>query len=168
MPDIEPTLAAAGFLSFRGRVRPDWIDGHAHMNVLAYDELFQIAESAFFLRHGVGADYPATGRGYFRLEKHLRHLAELREGEAVAVTTYLVFTDPRRIRMFHQLWNLASGARTATMEGLSIHVDLALRRAAPQTDPAIAAAWRATAAAHARLPVPEGVGRAISHEGRKG
>ena len=155
-------LRSGGFLSFRGPVREAWIDEHAHMNVLAYDAMFQEAESAFFVAHGITHAYPATGFGYFRLEKHMRHLSELRFGEEVAVTTLLVATDLKRVHMFHQAWNLATGARAATLEALSIHVDLTARKAVPQPHADLAENWLATARAHDALPRPEGIGRAIA------
>ncbi|MFM8800968.1 MAG: hypothetical protein ACKOEE_10510, partial [Tagaea sp.] len=57
----------------------------------------------------------------------------------------------------------AEGARpvAATFECLSVHVDMATRRAAP-FDAADLARAQAAAAAHALLPPPEGVGRAVS------
>lgn len=154
-------LRNGGFLSFRGLVRAAWIDEHAHMNVLAYDMMFQEAESDFFVAHGITRQYPDTGFGYFRLEKHMRHLSELRYGDEVAVTTLLVHTDLKRVHMFHQAWNLATGARAATLEAMSTHVDLTARKSVVQPHADLAAGWLATAAAHDLLPRPEGMGRAV-------
>lgn len=161
-PDVEELLRNGGYLSFRGPVRADWIDEHAHMNVLAYDRMFQEAEEDFFAHHGLTRHYPETGFGYFRLEKHMRHLSELRFGQDVAVTTLLVATDLKRVHMFHQAWNLGTGARAATLEALSTHVDLTARKAVAQPHADLAAGWLATAKAHDLLPRPEGIGRAIA------
>lgn len=158
----DTALAAGGFVSFRGRIEECWIDANGHMNVLGYDHMFQSAELAFFDHHGAGTGYPASGLGYFRLEKHVRHHAELRLDEMVAVTTLLVWTDYKRVHMLHQAWNLATGARAAVMEALSIHVDLATRRSTPLVDPAMRVRWAETLAAHDMLARPEGIGRAIT------
>lgn len=159
--DVDTLLRNGGFLSFRGPVREAWIDEHAHMNVLAYDQMFQEAEAFFFESHAITRHYPETGFGYFRLEKHMRHLSELRFGDEVAVTTLLVHTDLKRVHMFHQAWNLQTGARAATLEALSTHVDLTARKSVIQSHADLAQGWLATLAAHDALPRPEGLGRAI-------
>lgn len=158
-----------GIVTLEETVRPAWIDRNDHMNVQAYDILFEGAETAFYDGRGMDPGYVERRReGIFRLEKHVTYERELRLGTPVLVTTRLVWTDLKLFHVFHQLWNREAGQRAATMECMVAHVDLATRRTARMTDPAQAAVWRDLAAAHGTLPLPAGLGRAIGRRAGRG
>lgn len=150
------------FHSLSGRVPPDWIDGNDHMNVSRYDKTFDEAESAFYASCGIDAGFQAKRRGLFRLEKHIRYERELRLGAGIAVTTQLLWTDLKRIQIFHQLWNTDDDYRAATMECMAIHINLETRKAMRIDDPEVGRRIAAMADEHASLPVPQGVGRWVS------
>jgi acyl-CoA thioester hydrolase len=152
----------APFPSLSGRVLPGWIDRNDHMNVSRYDGVFDAAESAFYAHCGIDRTFQAKRRGLFRLEKHLRYQRELRLGTAISVTTQIIWTDFKRIQVFHQLWNTDEGHRAATMECMAIHMDLDARKAIRIDDPVVRSRIEAMAAAHAGLALPEGVGRRVS------
>lgn len=163
LPDPEPESWQAPFPSLSGRVLPDWIDRNEHMNVARYDYVFDRAEGAFYDQFGIDRDYTVTRRrGLFRLEKHIRYEREMRLDVGFEVTSLLVWTDFKRMHLFHQLWNTDDNYRAATMEGMAIHVDLDTRKPARIDEPATRAAFEAAAAAHALVPLPEGVGRWVS------
>lgn len=133
------------------------------MNVARYDVVFDAAEGVFYDRFGMDRDYPVTRRrGVFRLEKHIRYEREMRLGAAFEITSHLLWTDLKRMQVFHQLWNTDENYRAATMECMAIHMHLDSRKPMRIDDAAIRACVEATAAAHAGLPMPDGVGRWVS------
>ena len=121
MPDLPPY---AGEICWSGTVGPADIDENGHMNVRAYDRVLEEADTVFF--HGLGwtPDYPhQTRRGFFRVEKHVRYQAELLLGTAICATARIIETDLKRFHLFFGLWNTETGARSATMETLALHMD---------------------------------------------
>ena len=140
------------------RVPPDWTDYNGHMNEARYLQALADATDAFLRLIGVDAEYLASGSSYFTVETHIRHLAEARAGDPIATDTQLIEGGGKRLRLFHRL---TSGERLlATGEHMLIHVSLTTR-AASDPGPAVAARVAEIAAAHARLPAPEGLGRAV-------
>jgi acyl-CoA thioester hydrolase len=150
-------------VSLSGQVLPDWIDQNEHMNVTRYDVVFDAAEGVFYARFGMDRNYPATRRrGVFRLEKHIRYEREMRLGAKFEITSHLLWTDLKRMQVFHQLWNIDENYRAATMECMAIHMDLDSRKPLRIDDAEIRAGFEATATAHAELATPDGVGRWVS------
>ena len=140
------------------RVPPDWTDYNGHMNEARYLQALADATDAFLRLIGVDAEYLASGGSYFTVETHIRHLGEARAGDPIATDTQLIEGRGKRLRLFHRL---TSGERLlATGEHMLIHVSLTTR-AASDPGPAVAARIAEIAAAHARLPAPEGLGRAV-------
>ncbi|WP_323006704.1 thioesterase family protein [Pseudorhodobacter sp.] len=153
----------AGAATYRGQVEQAWIDRNDHMNVRAYDAVFEAAETTFFENLGITRAYALEQRkGFFRLEKHLRYQAELRLGTPIVVTSYIVMTDLKRVQLFHQLWNAQSGQRSATLDCIAIYVDLETRQTGAMVRQDLVAAWQEMAQAHAALPVPPGIGRRVT------
>jgi len=139
-------------------VPPEWTDYNAHMNEARYLQALADATDAFLRLIGVDAGYLAGGGSYFTVETHLRHLGEARAGDPLATDTQVIEGKGKRLHLFHRL---TSGDRLlATGEHMLIHVSLA-NRAASEPGPAVAARVAEIAAAHARLPAPEGLGRAV-------
>lgn len=139
-------------------VPPDWTDYNGHMNEARYLQALADATDAFLRLIGVDASYLASGGSYFTVETHIRHLDEARAGDPIATTTQLIEGKGKRLRLFHRL---TSGDRLlATGEHMLVHVSLATR-AASDPGPAVAARVAEIAAAHAALPAPDGLGRAV-------
>ena len=128
------------------------------MNEARYLQALADATDAFLRLIGVDAGYLASGGSYFTVETHIRHTGEARAGEPIATTTQVIEGAGKRLRLFHRL---TSGDRLlATGEHMLIHVSLATR-AASDPGPAVAAKVAEIAAAHAALPAPDGLGRAV-------
>lgn len=160
-PEASAFAAPAPYPSLAGRVEPMWIDRNEHMNVSRYDQVFDTAESRFYADCGIDAGLQARRRGLFRLEKHIRYQRELRLGAAIAVATRIVWTDLKRIHVFHEMWNADESYRAATMECIAIHMDLDARKPIRIDDPEVRRRIEAMAAAHAGLPAPEDLGRRV-------
>jgi carnitine 3-dehydrogenase len=141
------------------QVLPDWVDYNGHAHESRYLQVFGDASDALFAYLGIDADY-LTGGSYFTVETHLSHLREALLGDRLLVTTQVLDVDARRLHVFHALSRESDGALLATAEQLFLHVDTVARRAAPAGTAVLARAER-LAEAHALLPRPEQVGRAI-------
>ena len=140
-------------------VPPGWADYNGHMNEARYLEAASQATDRVMAMVGADAGYVAGGQSYFTVETHLRHLAEVRVGERLRVTSQVVRAEGKKLHLFHRVLG-PEGAVAATVETLLIHVDLGTR-ASSRPLPAVAAAAEALARAHAALPPPDGLGRAI-------
>ncbi|WP_395447842.1 thioesterase family protein [Aminobacter sp. UC22_36] len=148
------------YISFRGRVEPLWLDVNRHMNVSWYDHVFDIAESDLFEVFGIHDDYiRSTNYSFFRLEKSVRYERELMPDARLEARSYVLWTDLKRVHHFHELWNVDQNYRAATVEGLSIHVDLRVRKAVRIVEPGVADPLTRLAWEHERLPWPKGVVR---------
>lgn len=145
-------------ISFRGSVEPRWLDVNQHMNVSWYDRVFDIAETELFKVFGIHDDYiRGTSYSFFRLEKSVRYERELMPNAKLEARSTVLWTDLKRVHHFHELWNVDQDYRAATVEGLSIHVDLRVRKAAKIVVPDVADRLSALATEHAHLPWPKGV-----------
>ena len=159
--DLEP-LFFAPFVSSVMRVEPAWIDYNGHLNMAYYNVLFDRAVDEVFTLLGCGPDYVAArGHSCFTAEAHVRYLRELRAGDPVRVTYQLIDADRKRLHAFEQLFHAEEGWISATSEIMSLHVDMARRKAA--NFPAdVAQRIEAMKKSHARLPRPEALGRPIA------
>ena len=158
--DFEPVFFAP-FVSSVMRVEPAWIDYNGHLNMAYYNVLFDRAVDEAFELLGCGADYVNEGYSTFTAEVHVRYLRELHEGDPVRVTFQLLDYDAKRMHYFEQLFHATEGWVSATSENMSLHVDMAAKKAA--AFPAkVERALARMKASHAKLPVPEAVGRKIA------
>jgi len=136
----------------------DWTDYNGHMNEARYLQAFGDATDRFMEIVGCDADYIASGGSYFTAETHIRHLDEARAGARIRVETTCVLGEGKKMHLFHQMFE---GDRLlATGEHMLLHVSLKTRRSSPPA-PHIARKLSDIADAHAKLPRPDGVGRAI-------
>ncbi len=141
------------------RIPPDWTDYNNHMNEARYLQCFGDASDAFMRMIGVDADYIASGGSYFTVETHIRHLNEVRVNEPVYTTTQVIDGAGKKMHVFHRLFH-KNGTLLATGEHLLLHVSLKTR-ATSEPAPTVAKKLAAIAKLHAKLPVPEGLGRAV-------
>ena len=141
-------------------VAPEWIDYNGHMTEHRYLEVLANTTDMFLPLIGAGGDYAASGRSFYTVETHIRHLGEARVGDRLTVSTQLLHHDPKRLHVFHEIRRADDGAPVATGEHMLLHVDMAAGRAVPAGAEVLAALDR-IAAAQAGLPVPAGTGRAI-------
>jgi acyl-CoA thioester hydrolase len=155
----------APFDRYQGEVLPAWIDANDHMNLAYYTVLFDYATDALFDAIDIGRSYKdATGHGTFAVETHNLYERELLVGDRVRVTTQILAADAKRLHLAHEMFTLAGRRRAATQELMYLHVDLSTRRVVPF--PAeVRRRVSAAAAAHARLPRPDWVGRRIAMPG---
>ena len=146
---------------YRAVVEPDWIDYNGHMNVAYYVLVFDRATDAFLDYLGLDeALRNATGSSTFSVEAHITYQREVAEGDPLRFTTQLLGYDQKRIHYIHHMYHAAEGYLAATIEWMSLHIDLEQRRVAP-LPPAVMARLAEVLAAHQALPLPDEVGRVI-------
>lgn len=138
------------------RVDESWIDLYGHMNMARYAALFDELGYALMDHWDLGEAYTRdSGMGLFVVDVAIHYRRELTAGTLVFVTLRLLEADGKRLLSLMELRRADDGSLAATMEQLSIHVDLATRRVVPFTGP-IAQRLGALAAAHAAHPQPPG------------
>ncbi|MGO4915813.1 carnitine 3-dehydrogenase [Pseudogemmobacter sp. W21_MBD1_M6] len=149
----------AGLITTVARAVPlDWTDYNGHMNEARYLHAFGDATDRFMELVGCDADYIAGGSSFFTAETHIRHIDEVTAGTRIRVDTQCLMGEGKKMHLFHKMFD---GRRLlATGEHMLIHVSLDTRKAS-LPGPAVTEKLGAIAAAHARLPRPEGVGRAV-------
>jgi acyl-CoA thioester hydrolase len=154
MPDATP------FMSSFHTIEEDWIDYNGHMNMGYYTVVMDRCADEAFAGMGFGPDYVATrGLTTYTAEFHIRYLREVKLGDRVRSSFYLLDHDEKRFHFFQELFH-EDGWCAATGESLTLHVDMSGPRVAPMPED-IAARVAEMAQAHAALPRPEGVGSRI-------
>ena len=153
------------------RVAPDWVDFNDHMTESRYLQVFGDATDALLRFVGADDEYMASGRSFYTVETHLRHLREAAGGEPVRVATRVLGCDEKRVHLFHRMFRGEGqdagggeggrGGELATAEHMLLHVDTAAGRASPAA-PKVLARLREIAAAQAPLGQPESAGRRIA------
>jgi len=143
----------------QSRIVPlDWTDYNGHMTESRYLDAFANSTDRLMLMIGCDAEYIASGGSYFTAETHIRHIDEVHAGHAIQVKTQVILGAGKKMHLWHEMYE---GERLlATGEHMLLHVDLATRRSAPPA-PHVEAALVKLAQAHAALPAPVGLGRAI-------
>ena len=143
----------------RGEVLPEWIDVNGHMNVAYYVLAFDLAVDALWARFGITeAHIQNNDSSTFAVESHVTYRRELKEAEPYFVTAQILAYDEKRIHQFQRMYHAEEGFLAATVEWMSLHVDLSTRRVAPWPAP-ILAGIRKVAEAQGEWPYPKDAGR---------
>jgi len=155
-------MIEAPFDRHRAVVLPEWIDYNGHMNVAYYLLAFDKATDDFFDHVYLDAAHrEATGGSTFAGDIHLTYQREVTEGDPLRIATQLLGYDEKRIRFFSRMYHAEQGFLAATMECLTLYVDLKHRRVSTFPDP-IAARLAEVFAAHRSLALPPEAGRVIA------
>jgi len=155
------------FDEYRDVVRPDWIDYNGHMNMGYYLVVFDIASTPFFHFMGLTPEHRrGAGITTFAAESHIVFLREVREGDGLRFQSRLIGFDAKRIHFASRMLHDADDYLAATVESLSLHVDLATRRVAPMAA-SVVARLTEVKAAHDRLPPWGEIGRSVSLQARR-
>jgi acyl-CoA thioester hydrolase len=158
---------SAPFLSSIMRIEPQWIDYNGHLNMAYYNVMFDRAIDELWLVLGIGPSYKKSRNGStFTAECHVRYLREIHLGDLVQVSVYLIATDDKRLHTFEELRHASEGWLSATSENMTLHIDMRERKTAPFPSD-VRATIDAVARAHAMVPRPEGIGRAIAMPAKK-
>jgi acyl-CoA thioester hydrolase len=121
-------------LYHRKTIPSDYLDVMGHMNIRWYMALYDRAGWKFFSAHGLDQEYYREQQaGVFAFKHFIQYFAEVRVGQKVALRTRLLGRSEKRFHFIHFMINETTGQLASTLEGLVVHVDLKIRRAAPIT-----------------------------------
>src|SRR5690349_11680073 len=102
------------FKRFTGVVKPEWIDVNGHMNLAYYVALFDDAFDRLLAEWDLDWEYTKrTNLGLFAVEAHTLYEQELLEGETVAVHSWVIEADAKRLHVAHEMFRLPDMARAA-------------------------------------------------------
>jgi acyl-CoA thioester hydrolase len=119
-------------LFHRTRITNEYLDAMGHMNIRWYMAIFDDAAWKFFASFGMNEAYFQTERGGgFALQQFVQYLAEVREGETVAVRTRILGRSAKRVHFMHFMQNESTGHLACTLEVLGAHADMVTRRITP-------------------------------------
>ena len=159
--------APTPFLSSVMQIEPQWIDYNGHLNMAYYNVMFDRAIDELWLVLGIGPSYKKSrNSSTFTAECHVRYLREIHLGQPLQVSVTLIAADDKRLHTFEELRHASEGWLSATSENMTLHIDMGLRKTAPLPSD-VRATIDAVAKAHAMVPRPEGIGRAIAMPWRK-
>lgn len=132
------------------------------MNVALYTLVFDHGIDAFLDAVELGFVYrDRTGKSPFALVAHVTHQNKRSgRGRRVLMTMQLLGHDQKRMHYFHVMYRTGDGTKRATLEQLSLRVNLSTRRVEPMPEAAQAPLARIQAS-HAALPTPAEVGHVI-------
>jgi acyl-CoA thioester hydrolase len=161
VPQKAEDMIAAPFSTYRGEVRPGWVDDNNHMNLAYYLVLFDAGSDAIFEALGIGESYRhQAGCTSFAAETHLVYEREMNLGDMAVISTTIIDIDSKRLHLAHEMFCEGKPDRVCLQEIMFISVNLATRRAAPWT-PAALTNLQTAHAAHNALPRPAKLGRHI-------
>ncbi|GAA4615612.1 thioesterase family protein [Saccharopolyspora hordei] len=144
----------SGLAAFHQQVRPEWIDYNGHLSEAYYVLVFGFATDAVMDQVGLDEAYRrSTGCSLYTVEAHVRYLREVRPDSELVVTSRVVDTGAKKLRLCHEM--SVAGTVVATEEVMALHVDQARGGTTPFPD--------AVAARLAELvePLPDYAGRSI-------
>ncbi|TDD49880.1 thioesterase family protein [Saccharopolyspora elongata] len=111
-----------GLREHRERVRPEWIDYNGHLSEAYYVLVFGFATDAVMDQVGLDAAYRAdTGCSLYTVEAHVRYLREVGPDSELVVTSRIVGTGAKKVRICHEM--AVGGTVVATEEIMALHVD---------------------------------------------
>jgi acyl-CoA thioester hydrolase len=126
---------------------PEWIDYNGHVRDAYYGLIASSACDALMDRIGVDARYRERTRcTLYTLEMHVHYLAEVREGDRLAVEVTILGSDAKRLHAGFTL-RRAAGPVAATVEFMLLHVRQGDTPGSAPFPPEVTAALAALAAA---------------------
>ena len=111
------------------------MDAYGHMNVRFYFQLWERGAQAFMAHLGLDITKAMDqGLGNWVLKQVVEYLAEVRDGQSVAIYGRLLGHSPKRLHNKYWMVNEDQGVIAATSEVLVTCADLTQRRTAPYPD----------------------------------
>lgn len=141
-------------------IEKEWIDYNGHLNMAYYNVVFDRGGDEFLAELGFGPKYAAERKlTIYTAEVHICYVQEIHLNDVVTVTSQLIDFDGKRLHTYNEIVH-KDGWVAATAEVLSLHVDMAGPKVSPFPEDVVPKLAHYKEA-HAKLPVPERVGRSI-------
>jgi acyl-CoA thioester hydrolase len=108
-------------ISYRDKVRPEWIDYNGHLSEPFYVMVFGFATTNLMAVTGIDERYrEETGCSLYTVEAHVRYLREVGPDAELLVTTTVVSVGEKKVRLCHEM--SVGDTLVATEELLALHV----------------------------------------------
>ncbi len=125
--DLEPLP-----LTHQQSIPEDYLDEMGHVNVLWYTHLSSRATAGIFKLIGFTHDYMEREKaGTFALEVHVRYFQEIRVDENISLFSRVLGRTQSRLHAMNFFWNDDRENLAATLEFVSAHMDMTVRRMSP-------------------------------------
>ena len=135
MTDTRGDAPGAAF-TWAGVAYPWQMDHMGHLNVQFYAALFDQATWAFFAEFGLDPAYlRESGCAMAAVSQHTEYRHEVFAGDVLEVHTQLLAVTEKTVRFLHTLRRRPQGEVVATSELVAAHLDRAVHRAVPLTEP---------------------------------
>lgn len=109
-------------------IQPEWIDYNGHMNMAYYVILFDQALTIFLESLDLGLNYVQKNeKSLFALENHVTYQHELKLDDPIRVHFQMLDVDSKFIHYFMRLIHKDTSILSATMEQISLHVNMKTR-----------------------------------------
>jgi acyl-CoA thioester hydrolase len=139
----------------------EWIDYNGHLNDANYLVIFTKASDGLQDYLGLTLEHiKNTGETLFTVESHLAYIQEIGLGETVTVTTQVLETDNKRVRIFHRMFN-DDNELLATVEMLFLCYNLQAKKVA-NFSAMMAQSLAKIEADQAQIPWPDSAGKGIA------
>jgi carnitine 3-dehydrogenase len=150
---------------FDTTVRAEWVDYNNHMSDFRYPQIFGDAVDTLFRHVGIDSAYRAAGHSPYTVEMKVSYLAEVRQSDALYVTTQVLGADAKRFWLYPRMHRAFDHQLVATAEHIMLHVDANAKKSVPM--PAdVQAKLFALRDRHAALARPADAGRGLSLDKR--
>ena len=142
-------------------VLKDWIDYNDHLNDAYYLVIFTKATDTLQNHLGLSLEHiQNTGETLFTVESHLAYVQQIGVGEMVTVTSKILETDTKRMRIFHSMFN-DQDELLATVEMLLICYNLESQKVT-DFSPMMQQSLSLFATEHGPLTWPKNAGKGIA------
>jgi len=139
----------------------EWIDYNGHLNDANYLVIFTKASDALQNHLGLTLEHiQNTGETLFTVETHLAYVQEIGLGEMVTITTQILETDNKRMRIFHRMFN-DQNELLATVEMLFLCYNLLAKKVTNFSD-MMAQSLAKIEADQVQAPWPDSAGKGIA------
>lgn len=136
------------------QVPKDWEDRNGHVNVQYYLRLYDLGGWGLLDKIGIDEAYlEKQNRSIFDLQNHICYLDEIHIGDQVSVHNRLLSRNDKLFQGMFFVVNDSTDSLAATIEYLSVHIDMNARKSTPFTD-SIARGLDEVIQQHAQLPWP--------------
>lgn len=123
---------------YKGVVHPWLCDAMGHLTTRNYLAMFD--DSGYHMFFQVFRAAPVEeqsgrkDRGWADVRQIIEYKDELRAGEIVEIKAKLRKVGNKSVTFFYEMYNVANGSLSATLESTSVYFDLVERKAIPLTE----------------------------------
>lgn len=109
----------------------DWIDYNGHMNLSYYILVFDMGAEVILSKFKMGEQAAkTTKRSTMVVETHTNYIKEVRESDEVIISLSHIDHDKKRLHYKMEMVEKSSKKLSATLEMLSLYIDLKKRKVA--------------------------------------